>query len=282
MQSNTVTTELWDLQKPTITSRSRLFHLEPIGIGTLLVESLMGYVTRLADYHCVTPRQLVFKEIAPLIRKKGYPSIGFSKKIDRLFTSSSPLIKGNEVKGLMAETFLKVLGELTLRGDLWQLSLLRQSSTFFTGGQLRNHQAWCPTCLEEWRLAKRIIYTPLIWLLKDLWLCPQHKTQELIYCCPYCQQSFPPLSATLRPGFCPKCREWLGSNSKDSPNKHSKYGDIGLDAFMTDPIKHQLIWVDDSEKRLEELKEPFYPPKLSWLYHLNPDSIETTGALSKV
>ena len=43
------TYESWDLKKLVIPSRSRLYQLEPIGIGTPLVESLTGYISRLAE-----------------------------------------------------------------------------------------------------------------------------------------------------------------------------------------------------------------------------------------
>ncbi|GEM_PF-5397605 len=43
------TYESWDLKKLAIPSRSRLYQLEPIGIGTPYVESLTGYISRLAE-----------------------------------------------------------------------------------------------------------------------------------------------------------------------------------------------------------------------------------------
>ncbi len=36
--------ESWNLEQPSIPLRSRLYQLEPVGIGTPLVESLTGYV----------------------------------------------------------------------------------------------------------------------------------------------------------------------------------------------------------------------------------------------
>jgi hypothetical protein len=41
---------------------SRLYHLEPIGIGTPFVESLTSYVVRLAEAHSVSPRIVVTPE----------------------------------------------------------------------------------------------------------------------------------------------------------------------------------------------------------------------------
>ena len=40
------TYELWDLTRPAIPPRSRLYHLEPVGIGTPYVESLTSTARR--------------------------------------------------------------------------------------------------------------------------------------------------------------------------------------------------------------------------------------------
>jgi TniQ len=256
------TAEFWDLKKPEVPTRSRLFHLQPIGIGHLFVESLMGYVVRLADYHCVTPRQLMFKEVAPRMLQKGYPSLGWQRKIEQIFMSHSPLIKGNELRGQMATALIQSLEELTLRHDLSQLTLLRQVTALFGGSQLRNHQAWCPLCLEEWREARRTIYTPLIWLLKDLMICPQHRFQALIGLCPHCQESFPPLSATLSLGFCPKCHRWLGNLTVNQSHLQPNHENSEWGALIRNPLEAQLFWLDDVDKLLDEAKQPFYPPRL--------------------
>ena len=47
--------------------RSRLYHLPPLGVGTLWVESLTSYVNRLAWTYRVSPRVLVAQEIDPLL-----------------------------------------------------------------------------------------------------------------------------------------------------------------------------------------------------------------------
>jgi hypothetical protein len=44
---------------PPIPKRRRLYSLEPMNVGTVEVESLTGYVARIADAHCVTVNDLV-------------------------------------------------------------------------------------------------------------------------------------------------------------------------------------------------------------------------------
>src|SRR5689334_12170048 len=57
------TLETWDLAAEPITERSRLYCLEPIGIGTAVVESLSGYAERLAEAHAVSAGNLIGKEL---------------------------------------------------------------------------------------------------------------------------------------------------------------------------------------------------------------------------
>ncbi len=72
----------------TIPTVSRLYSLEPIGVGTPLTESISSYLTRLAQEHCVTPKKLIMGEIAPLIMGKKYPSEIISKNVSTIFGNS--------------------------------------------------------------------------------------------------------------------------------------------------------------------------------------------------
>src|SRR3954470_10698817 len=62
--------ESLDLTLPVLLPRSRLFSLEPIGVGTRLVESLTGYVARLAEAHHLSVAILFGYELAPLACKE--------------------------------------------------------------------------------------------------------------------------------------------------------------------------------------------------------------------
>lgn len=58
--------QFWKLEKPKVPARSRLYHLEPVGLETIWVESLTSYIARLAEHHQVTTEKLVLTEIAAL------------------------------------------------------------------------------------------------------------------------------------------------------------------------------------------------------------------------
>jgi len=49
--------------------RSCLYSIEPIGIGSIEVESLCSYISRLADAHCETVGDIMTHLIAPKIHQ---------------------------------------------------------------------------------------------------------------------------------------------------------------------------------------------------------------------
>ena len=55
---------------------SRLYSLPPQGIGTAFVESLIGYIARLAEAHSVHTGTLVVRELLPRTRRTRGPSAG--------------------------------------------------------------------------------------------------------------------------------------------------------------------------------------------------------------
>ncbi|PYV43710.1 MAG: hypothetical protein DMG09_00235 [Acidobacteria bacterium] len=109
--------EKWDITPPELPPRSRLYHLEPIGVGTPLVESLTGYVARLAEAHCVSTGTLYRNEIDALTSKGNI----FTCTIERNAGYSTHTING---RGIHAMDFVRALESLTHRRDLHYLTLL--------------------------------------------------------------------------------------------------------------------------------------------------------------
>ena len=50
--------------------RSRLYSIPPIGVGTIEIESLSSYISRLAEAHCITVGDIMTHLIAPELEKK--------------------------------------------------------------------------------------------------------------------------------------------------------------------------------------------------------------------
>lgn len=226
------TYESWDLRKVAIPSRSRLYQLDPIGIGTPSVESLTGYISRLAEAHCVTPKALISREIVSFIPK--------TYKTTNLFEMRSLTGALNGV-GTMALDLVTVLESLTLRSDLRSLTLLTWTDIFPQRKLLRARRAWCPYCYDEWYSSKdKVIYEPLIWFFEAVTLCHWHN-QPLDQQCPHCKRELPSLASYSRPGYCPYCLEWLGVTANY------------LSSNKTLLSKEEIIWQTWVIKTLGEL-----------------------------
>lgn len=198
--------EAWDLSKVAIPVRSTLYDLEPIGVRTALVESLTSYITRLADAHSVFCGRLIEKVIAPLV--PGYSLMARQHQLFRGDGDKSNLVNATGVRALYA---VQALETLTARADLHHLTLLFLTDMLYIRGLIRQTKAWCPICYEEWRVAGKIVYDPLLWVFQEISSCVYHK-QRLQTTCPYqdCGHSFQPLAWRAQPGYCPFCQRWLG------------------------------------------------------------------------
>ncbi len=198
-----------DLEKPHIPPRSRLYHLEPIGIGTPYVESLTSYIARLAEAHSLTPIHLLKHAKDPLSNKFSQQKNLFGVKHNT-----------GEVNGIgkTALELVNILEKATLRKDLKFLTLLIWSEVFPRKKLIKTRRYWCPLCYQNNLLNNQQIYEPLLWSLTVLKICPIHKIL-LQNRCDYCDQEFPPLASNFRVGFCSKCNRWLGKSSQSKDTK---------------------------------------------------------------
>jgi hypothetical protein len=112
--------ELWDSALPPVPPRSRLYHLAPIGLGTPYVESLTGYVARLAEAHNVSTRTLVVRELLPLLGR-CHLSKAVNSSLSSFWTGGVRAVNGIRT---LAGDWRRVLQDLTGRRDLHFLTLL--------------------------------------------------------------------------------------------------------------------------------------------------------------
>lgn len=202
--------ESWDLTPPPLPPRSRLFCLEPMGVGTSDVECLTGYVARLAEAHGVHTRTLVRHELVPLL---GRPHLSkpADNSLSAFWIKDTRALNGTRT---LARDWVLTLERLTLRRDLRFLTLLTWADVLPSRGLLRPARAWCPACYQEWRQTGQAVYEPLLWALAVIDICPRHR-QRLHSRCPYpdCGQPLPLLASRSRPGYCSRCERWLGGSS---------------------------------------------------------------------
>ncbi len=201
--------EVWEEERSAPCASSELYYLEPVGIGTPMVESLTSYISRLAHAHSVLLRTLITDEILPNLNRthlyqKGQPVY------DQLttFWKRSAMLNGT---CSTASNWVHTIEQLTQRNDLRFLTMLIFANVLSWRELVRPTQAWCPLCYEEWRKRGQVIYQPLIWQLSVIDNCPQHQAPLYLQCLyKDCGRPLPPLAPRFQPGYCTHCDRWLG------------------------------------------------------------------------
>lgn len=190
--------ETWDALESPPMVHSRLYALEPMGIGTAQVESLTSYLGRLAVAHRVSVSKLMVEEIAPVFRPPKTRASFFS-------SNSGGLLRVND----LSKELIWVLQRLTGRLDLPYLTILPWAQLMATQETVRSYRAWCSGCLEEQRTQGQMVYEFLWWSFQPIQICPQH-AQPLQTHCPHCGQPQAWLAARSNAGYCSACQTWLG------------------------------------------------------------------------
>lgn len=208
-----ITYESWDLINVSVPARSLLYNLEPIGTRTGLAESLTSYAARLAAAHCLSPAVLLGRTLAPLIGKKYWLQGGVRSgtRSSALCNSFSGYAKAVNGIGVIATDWVGGLESLTGRSDLRFLTMLPWSNVFTQRNLLRSTRAWCPNCYEDWLANDQSVYEPLLWTFRTVEVCLHHQ-RRLRSGCEYCGHTLSWLSRSDQPGYCSKCRKWLGSD----------------------------------------------------------------------
>jgi transcriptional regulator with XRE-family HTH domain len=204
MQSTSDFSNLSELGTFSVPTPSRLYNLEPIALSTAFTESLSSYISRLAQAHAVPTGILVTRQLAGFSQREN-------KTLNRILGQHSRTVNGF---GAIASDTTQALAQVTLRNDLHKLRLYRWFDTRSSWKILRLHKAWCPICYSEWSTNSQIIYEPLLWALELVKICPVHY-KKLITHCPCCNEESFPLPHFSRPGYCSKCKKWLGKEGEE-------------------------------------------------------------------
>ncbi len=120
------------------------------------------------------------------------------------------------VLGKDSQVLLQSFGAATRQCDLHLLTLSAFQGTISQPRIFRTTEAWCPVCLDQWRTAEMPVYSPLLWSIRVVTVCPAHSS-PLIECCPRCHRQFAPLRAKAQSGCCSICLQWLGSSDSVFP-----------------------------------------------------------------
>jgi AraC-like DNA-binding protein len=170
-------------------SRSVLFSLEPIGIGTSEVESLESYLWRLARRHGV-PAATLKEFVANQDRTEGF--------------DPGPIRVDSPTRS--ANVFGQKLAVLTMQPAVARLGLGRLHDRLSVMHTLRTQRAWCPGCVADWRSGDPDCASmPLAWSLHGFAYCARHE-MALVSNCPGCGRHFSSAKAwSPLAGNCPRC-----------------------------------------------------------------------------
>ncbi len=187
----------------TMSPRSVLFSLEPIGIGTPTAEGLISYIIRLAEAYSVSPRRLIKEEFV-----KCSPEIGKCLQASPFFNNNARCINGLH---RYSEIFADIVEKLCGLSAAKNLTLLPLKALLpFNGvGMSAQNSRWCSSCYAEMRESRRQLYQPLAWSLDLYQACPKHG-KRMMDRCPSCdkrQYSIPRIPLI---GYCCYCGTWLG------------------------------------------------------------------------
>jgi len=232
MRKNFVVYDSWDLTPPKVRPRSRLYPLPAMGVGTPFSESCTGYIARLAAEHWTSVGSLFGHRIAPASNKPHLLSTKFKFEI-QAWTVFFPVAHSLNGLGATAKDWIEVLQTLTQRRDLRCLTMLRWSSVFSELSLSRSIHEWCPLCYQAQRDSTGVVYDQLLWSLVTVEVCPRHE-RSLETSCQHCQRQTRPLDSRSRPGFCCRCRKWLGFSKSSIRNNG--------DPLESDEIAYKL-WV---------------------------------------
>jgi hypothetical protein len=230
---NPVIYDDFDTDELEIPPRSKLYNLEPIGLGTPYVESLTSYISRLAEFHSLNVTTLVCKTFIPFVKLYH---------LQQSFKGRSLGALVNFINGIspVSLNYVSALEELTKRNDLIYLTMNLWAGLFPTTRVIGDYRKWCPICLEEYKRNGTDIYEPLIWYIKDIEVCDKHHV-SLENKCPSCGEKLQFLHTNLIVGHCQYCFKWLGNSDETSINP-SKYQIFLLESFkslIANTTKHQ-------------------------------------------
>jgi transcriptional regulator with XRE-family HTH domain/AraC-like DNA-binding protein len=237
----------WEAPPLVIPNRTRLFSLTPIGVGTPDVESLSGYIARLAQAHVVSVGNLLGRGL--MGRKHAVANTKSATTVR--FGGHGFHALGNAINGFdwRARKWAKEISVATGRSDIEQLTLIPFTKVLSGMFLFKPHRAWCPVCYEEERKSG-IVYEQLAWAMKLVTVCPRHRT-ALVDNCRFCNRRQPALAVFSCPGYCSHCGRWLGAEETHSPGDHpNRYAEPSQYDLYASIAVGELLAVVRSARRL--------------------------------
>ncbi len=256
--------EDWEPGLVDLPSRSRLYPLTPVGIGTSQAESLTSYLMRLAAAHCLSPGTLYKQVIYPLVRAETAPP---SRPLRLSSLAVIGIIRAaHSWNGAHQSTsnLVRTLERLTRVPGLRLLTWLPWEAVLASQLLMRRQRVWCPHCLSQWQGEGQTIYEPLLWTLQVVRICPTHDS-PLVEVCPGCQRKLQTLSANVRAGHCSWCQQWLGDSGDEQWSSAS--------LRESDQLQEQRWIVESIGELISRAPEVSVSPPAKWVNEKQEDLI---------
>lgn len=181
-----------------------LYPVEPIGLDTCEVESLTGFLCRVAAVHQTSSRRLlnyIDDKFHTLVKGE------YCRKDGRIINGC----------GVVAQRMTRAVESLYPEQDFSQMSMINLGTAFSNRGSglLKWNRHWCPSCFADDQTQPEGPYDRLIWQLADLEVCPKHNC-PLESSCPSCGKNQHRMPSCTVLDRCHWCGHWLGQSSPDS------------------------------------------------------------------
>lgn len=191
-------------------------------------ENLTSYISRVAEANYVTPHELWRLLLPP---KAHYPQASISRMIDISPGSTFDYIRFGEMLGkehLEHLTFLSVFEKIGIE----EVEIPKSQ---VLGGMLENHRKYCPECLKEKNIYKKV------WQVKEVKWCEIHRVM-LITECWNCHKKIPLLPSYGVNGKCPFCNANLAEAQTRRANLGVKEERVLCDwEYLLNPNKPGLV-----------------------------------------
>jgi hypothetical protein len=222
-----------------------------MGIGTAEVESLSSYISRLAWEYFVSPQKLLKNCV---VRYK------YASKLSDI-NPNGIYNNGINGSGKPAKIAVASIEMATNCQDIIHMTLLKWREVL---GQthLRKNRAWCAKCFQNDLRSKKPVYERLLWKISMVKNCVVHG-YKLVEVCPHCNIIQHNFSSYSFPGFCGRCKKWLGNNQSPRRNKNTLNNQTSFEIgklVSTSPktgseVKSRLIFAESAGYLL--MKSPF-------------------------
>ena len=133
---------VWEAQVIELPERSRLYSLTPIGVGTPQVESLSGYIARLAEAHVLSVGDMIGRESMSTPRSRPCErlnSLRVRRPGEQVFHATGYAINGVSAWALK---WVRILERLTCYRHLDALTLLLLRDTLSDMFLFKRWGAW--------------------------------------------------------------------------------------------------------------------------------------------